>query len=300
MEENLERYPQKSGAGKWIVIGIVAAVLFILAQTGLVVTYQNEYKLVKQFGKVVKIVSEPGLSVKIPFIQTVDTLPKEMLVYDLQPSDVITMDKKTMVCDSYVLWKISDPQKFVQTLNSKIYAEDRINTTVYNAMKNVISSMEQTEVISGRDGALSEKIRGNIGNTMEQYGIDLISVETKHLDLPGDNKAAVYERMISERNNIAAQYTAEGEAEATKIRTQTDNEVAISLSEAEAKAEKTIAEGEAEYMKILSTVYGDESRSEFYTFVRSLDAAKASLVGKNKTVILSEDSPMADIFNKIK
>ena len=300
MEENLERYPQKSGAGKWIVIGIVAVVLFILAQTGLVVTYQNEYKLVKQFGKVVKIVSEPGLSVKIPFIQTVDTLPKEMLVYDLQPSDVITMDKKTMVCDSYVLWKIFDPQKFVQTLNSKIYAEDRINTTVYNAMKNVISSMEQTEVISGRDGALSEKIRGNIGNTMEQYGIDLISVETKHLDLPGDNKAAVYERMISERNNIAAQYTAEGEAEATKIRTQTDNEVAISLSEAEAKAEKTIAEGEAEYMKILSTVYGDESRSEFYTFVRSLDAAKASLVGKNKTVILSEDSPMADIFNKIK
>ena len=299
MEENLERYPKKSGAGKWIVLGIVVFVLFLLSQTCLVVTYQNEYKLVKQFGKVVNIVSEPGLSVKVPFVQTVDTLPKEMLVYDLQPSDVITMDKKTMVCDSYVLWRISDPQKFIQTLNSQMYAEDRINTTVYNAMKNVISSMEQTEVISGRDGALSNKIRENIGTSMEQYGIDLISVETKHLDLPSDNKAAVYERMISERNNIAAQYTAEGEAEATKIRTQTDNEVAISLSEAEAKAEKTIAEGEAEYMKILSTVYGDASRSEFYTFVRSLDAAKASLVGKNKTVILSEESPMADIFNSI-
>ncbi len=299
MEENLERYPKKSGAGKWVVLGIVAFVLFVLSQTCLVVTYQNEYKLVKQFGKVVNIVSEPGLSFKVPFVQTVDTLPKEMLVYDLQPSDVITMDKKTMVCDSYVLWKISDPQKFIQTLNSKMYAEDRINTTVYNAMKNVISSMEQTEVISGRDGALSNKIRGNIGTSMEQYGIDLISVETKHLDLPSDNKSAVYERMISERNNIAAQYTAEGEAEATKIRTQTDNEVAISLSEAEAEAEKTVAEGEAEYMKILSTAYGDESRSEFYTFVRSLDAAKASLVGKNKTVILSEDSPMADIFNSI-
>ena len=299
MEENLERYPQKSGVGKWIAVAIVAVVLFILSQTCLVVTYQNEYKLVKQFGKVVKIVSEPGLSVKIPFIQTVDTLPKEMLVYDLQPSDVITMDKKTMVCDSYVLWRISDPQKFIQTLNSKLYAEDRINTTVYNAMKNVISSLEQTEVISGRDGALSEKIRANIGDSMEQYGIDLISVETKHLDLPSDNKSAVYERMISERNNIAAQYTAEGEAEATKIRTQTDNEVAISLSEAEAEAEKIVAEGEAEYMRIMSAVYGDESRSEFYTFVRSLDAAKASLVGKNKTVILSEDSPMAEIFNSI-
>ena len=299
MEDNVVRYPQKSGAGKWIVLGIVVFVLFVLSQTCLVVTYQNEYKLIKQFGKVVNIVDKPGLSFKVPFVQTVDTLPKEVLVYDLQPSDVITMDKKTMVCDSYVLWKISDPQKFIQTLNSKLYAEDRINTTVYNAMKNIISSMEQTEVISGRDGELSRKIRENIGTSMEQYGIDLISVETKHLDLPSDNKSAVYERMISERNNIAAQYTAEGEAEATKIRTQTDNEVAISLSEAEAEAEKTVAEGEAEYMRILSAAYNDESRSEFYTFVRSLDAAKKSLIGKNKTVILSEDSPMAEIFNSI-
>ncbi|MBR6535702.1 MAG: protease modulator HflC [Lachnospiraceae bacterium] len=300
MEEKLERYPQKSGVGKWIVIGIVAVVLFILSQTCLVVTYQNEYKLIKQFGKVEKIVSEPGLSFKVPFIQTVDTLPKEMLLYDLQPSEVITKDKKAMVCDCYVLWKISDPQLFIQTLNSQSYAENRINTTVYNAVKNAISSMDQKEVVSGRDGELSEAIRTNIGTSMDQYGIDLISVETKHLDLPSDNKAAVYERMISERNNEAAQYTATGEAEAAKIRTQTDNEVAISLSEAEAEAEKIVAAGEAEYMKIMSTVYGDESRSEFYTFVRSLDAAKASLVGKNKTVILSEDSPMAQIFNSIR
>lgn len=299
MTENIERYPQKSGAGKWIVIGVVAVVLFLFFQTCFVVTYQNEYKLIKQFGKVEKIVSEPGLSFKLPFIQTVDTLPKEILVYDLLPSDVITEDKKAMVCDCYVLWRIFDPQKFIQTLNSKSYAENRINTTVFNAVKNAISSMEQSEVVSGRDGELSEVIRDNIGTSMDQYGIELISVETKHLDLPSDNKAAVYERMISERNNEAAQYTAEGEAEAAKIRTQTDNEVAIRLSEAEAEAEKIIAEGEAEYMRILSTVYGDESRSEFYTFVRSLDAAKDSLIGKNKTVILSEDSPMANIFNSI-
>lgn len=299
MEEKIERYPQKSGAGKWIVLGIVVFVLFVLSQTCFVVTYQNEYKLVKQFGRVEKIVSEPGLSFKIPFIQTVDTLPKEMLVYDLLPSEVITEDKKAMVCDCYVLWRISDPQKFIQTLNSRSYAEDRINTTVYNAVKNAISSMEQSEVVSGRDGELSEKITTNIGTSMDQYGIDLVSVETKHLDLPSDNKAAVYERMISERNNEAAQYTASGEAEATKIRTQTDNKVAIDLSKAKADAEMIIAEGEAEYMRILSEVYNDASRSEFYTFVRSLDAAKASLIGKNKTVILSEDSPMAEIFNSI-
>ncbi len=299
MEEKLERFPKKPKTGKWIVLGVLVVALVLLSNTCFVITEQNEYKLIKQFGKIERVISEPGISFKVPFIQTVDKVPKEMLVYDLRPSDVITMDKKTMVCDSYVLWRISDPQVFVQTLNSKTYAEDRINTTVYNAMKNVISSMQQAEVISGRDGALSERIQANIGNSMEQYGIELISVETKHLDLPSDNKSAVYERMISERNNIAAQYTAEGEAEATKIRTQTDNEITVSLSKAEAEAERIIAEGEAEYMRILSGVYADESRSEFYTFVRSLDAAKQSLIGKNKTVILSEDSPMAQIFNSL-
>jgi len=278
---------------------IVGIILLCIVSSCFVITKKNEYTLVKQFGKVINIVSEPGLTFRAPFIQTVDTLPKETLVYDLQPSDVITMDKKAMVCDCYVLWRISEPQKFIQTLNSRGYAEDRINTTVYNAIKNVISSMNQAEVISGRDGTLNNKILENIGTTMEQYGISLLSVETKHLDLPSDNKAAVYERMISERNNIAAQYTAEGEAEAMKIRTQTDNEVAIKLSEAEAEAEKLIAEGEAEYMNVLSAAYNDESRSEFYTFVRSLDAAKTALVGKNKTVILSENSPMTEIFNSI-
>lgn len=300
MEENLERYPQKSGVGKWIVLGIAVVVLFILSQTCLVVTYQNEYKLIKQFGKVEKIVSEPGLSFKVPFVQTTDTLPKEMLVYDLLPSEVITKDKKAMVCDCYVLWRISDPQRFIQTLNSRSYAENRINTTVYNAVKNAISSMNQSEVVSGRDGELSKEIRTNIGASMDPYGIELVSVETKHLDLPSDNKAAVYERMISERNNQAAQFTATGEAEATKIRTETDNKVTVMLSEAKSDAERIIAEGEAEYMRTLSAVYNDESRSEFYTFVRSLDAAKAALKGKNKTVILSEDSPMAEIFNSIR
>lgn len=300
MEEKLERYPKKSNAGKWIAAVVVLFFLFLIAETCFVITKQDEHTLIKQFGKVERIVSEPGITFKIPIIQTVDKFPKSILIYDLQPSDVITMDKKAMVCDSYVLWRITDPQRFIQTLNSISYAEDRINITVYNSLKNVISSMEQMEIVSGRDGLLNAKIREYIGTTMEQYGIDLISVEVKQLDLPSDNKSAVYERMISERNNIAAQYRAEGEAEATKIHTQTDNEVTILLSEANAEAEKRIAEGEAEYMRILSEVYADEERAGFYTFVRSLDAAKQSLTGKNKTVILSGDSPMAEIFNSIK
>ena len=284
--------------GALLVIVVIAAV--IVLGSAMVVTEENEYTLVKQFGKIEYVIENAGLSFKVPFIQSTDTLPKEILIYDLAASDVITMDKKTMVADSYVLWRIVDPQLFVQTLNSQVAnAESRINAVVFMSMKNVISSLEQTEVINGRDGELTQMIMKNIGNSMEQYGIELIAMEIKRLDLPDDNKNAVYERMISERNNIAALFTAEGEAEATKIRTQTDYEISVSISEAKATAEATIAAGEAEYMKILSEVYSDEARSDFYTFVLSLDAAKASLVGENKTLILDEDSPIAQIFNSI-
>ena len=131
---------------------------------------------------------------------------------------------------------------------------------------------------------------------MEQYGVQLIKFETKRLDLPDDNKAAVYERMISERDNIAATYTAEGNSEAKVIRNATDKDATIQISDAKKQAEILEAEGEQEYMKILAQAYGEEERSEFYSFVRSLDALKASMKGGNKTIILSSDSPIAQIF----
>ena len=295
--DNIERIRQPRKKAPFIIIAILAVIAIIVLSNSLVVTMENEYTLVKQFGKIEKIVPEAGLSFKVPFIQTTDTLPNTLLIYDLTQSDVITEDKKTMVVDSYVLWKIVDPLKFVQTLTLIPNAESRINTIVYNSMKNVISSMEQQEVITSRDGVLNEMIMNNIGSTMDQYGIKFISVETKHLDLPSDNKAAVYERMISERNNIAASYTASGESDAKKIRTETDNEIVVSVSEAEAKAEKIISEGEAEYMRILSGAYNTADRADFYTFVRSLDATKKSLKG-DKTLILDSKSPLAQIFNE--
>lgn len=279
----------------FIILGSVA--VLIGAAASVTVTAQNEYKLVRQFGKVKRVISSPGISLKIPFVETTATLPKETLLYDLSPSDVITKDKKTMISDSYVLWKIEDPLKFAQTLNSSIESgESRINTAVYNATKNVISSMTQDEVITSRDGELSDAVMASIGDNMEQYGVDLLMFETKQLDLPEDNKDAVYERMISERDNIAATYKAQGSSEAKVIRNTTDKEIAIKISEAEKKAEILKAEGEQEYMKILAQAYGEAERSEFYSFVRSLDALKNSMKGEDKTVILSEDSPIAQIF----
>ena len=138
-----------------------------------------------------------------------------------------------------------------------------------------------------------------VSDSMKQYGIELLEFETKQLDLPDDNKEAVYERMISERDNIAATYTAEGSSEAKVIRNTTDKEIAIQISEAEKQAEILRAEGEQEYMRILAQAYGEEERREFYSFVRSLDALKNSMQGENKTVILSEDSPIAKIFQGV-
>lgn len=289
---------KKSKKKTKIIVPAVAVVLLAGVAASVTVTAQNEYKLIRQFGKVDRVIDAPGISFRIPFLESTQSLPKETLLYDLAASDVITKDKKTMISDSYVLWRISDPLKFAQTLNSSIESgESRINTAVYNATKNAISSLTQDQVITSRDGELSQMVLNAIGTNMDQYGIEFIKFETKQLDLPDDNKEAVYERMISERDNIAATYKAEGSSEAKVIRNTTDKEVAIQISEAKKQAEILEAEGEQEYMKILAEAYGEKDRQEFYSFVRSLDALKNSMTGGDKTVILSADSPIAQIFN---
>ncbi|MBQ9967634.1 MAG: protease modulator HflC [Oscillospiraceae bacterium] len=281
---------------KTVLLIVLALVVVLSLGSCFVVTNANEYTVIRQFGKVVSIRDTAGVSFKLPLLQDAQKLPNTVLLYDLPVSDVITKDKKTMVADSFVLWRIEDPQKFIQTLNSSVSnAESRLSSLVYNAMKNTISGLDQTEVISGRDGELAAAIRAGVTG-LEQYGIELIAVETKRLDLPDDNKEAVYQRMISERGNIAAGHTAEGESEARKIRSETDKEVQIMLSEARADAETLVAEGEAEYMRILSEAYADRDKAEFYSFVRSLDAARESLTGDDNTLFLTPDSPLAQIF----
>ncbi len=280
----------------FIVAAIVLLALFII-DSSMVVTNPNVFTVFMQFGIIDSFRQEPGLSMKIPFIQTTEKIENEVLLYDLAVSDVMTKDKKSMIADCFVLWKIEDPYKYTQTLSAqKSNAEFRIDTITYNSLKNVISSLSQEEVISGRDGELAKAIQDNIGDTLEQYGIELLAVETKSLDLPDENKNAVYERMISERNNIAATYKAEGEEEAKEISNNTNAEIIVMQSEADAQAEEIIAKGEAEYMRILSEAYNDPEKADFYIFLRSLDAAKATMTGNNKTLIIDETSPIAQIF----
>ena len=280
------------------IIGIFAAVAVLAgALSSLVVTYPDEYKLIKQFGEIVRVVDTSGISFKVPFIQETTSVPKSLQIYDIPKSDVITRDKKSMIADAFVLWKISDPVLFTRHLNGQVaQAQSRISASVFSSLKSVISNMDQAQIIENRDGELAVDIKNNIGSSLDGYGIEVLAVETKSLDMPDDNKQAVYERMISERNNIAASYTAQGNSSAQKIKNDTTKEVAVMKSEANAQAEKIKAEGEAQYMQILSEAYNDVSKADFYNFVRALDAAKASLKDGEKTLILDKSSPIAQIF----
>lgn len=276
---------------------LIVAILLV-AGSSLVVTRANEYVLIKQFGKVVRVEDAAGPSLRIPFLQSVQRIPKYKMISDLYPSDVTTKDKKVMTVDSFVIWDIDDPVKYLSSLNaSKEKAEIRLGNVVYNSIKNILSSTNQAEIISGRDGELAKIITENIGSAMDSYGIHIYAVETKKLDLPDSNKESVYQRMISERNNIAAQYTADGEYQSSLIKNDTDRSVKETIARAEAEAEKIKAEGEAKYMQILSEAYNDESKADFYNYVRSLDAVKASLKGQDKTLILSADSELARILS---
>lgn len=333
-QRNMMKKPKK-GSGRFAGLVAGAALLAWAASSCLVVTQENEYSVIKQFGAITRVESEPGLSWKLPLVQQVSKLDNTLLFYDIPSSDVITSDKKTMIVDSYVIWHITDAEKYIKTLSgSNSNAEARLNTIVYNAVKNTISSMTQDEVIASRDGeivvsdveeeittndmevtedgevkkegevpaakepeimSLTGEITKNLSD-YEDYGIEIVKTEVKVLDLPDANKAAVYERMISERNNVAASYEAQGKADAQVIINTTDKEVSIMKAEAEAEAAAIVAEGESQYMQILSEAYADESRGEFYSFVRALDAAKNSLTNKKDILILDENSPIAKIF----
>ena len=280
-------------------IGILIAVIVIAAVCNpLVVTSAREYSLIVQFGKVVRVEDTAGLSLKIPVLQTVQKIPRYKMIADLYPSDVTTKDKKVMTVDSFVIWEITDPVKYLSSLSaSREKAEVRLGNVVYNSIKNVLSSTNQSDIISGRDGELAQVITDNIGTAMDSYGIRIHAGETKKLDLPDSNKEAVYQRMISERNNIAAQYTADGEYQSSLIKNETDKTVKETVAKANAEAEKIKAEGEAQYMQILSEAYNDEAKADFYNYVRALDALKASLTGDNKTIILDGDSELARVLS---
>ena len=279
-----------------IVIRLIAILAIFLVSNMMYVLEPNESALVKQFGRVVSEQSSPGVYFKVPFIQTVTYTNMAEHLYDLEASDVITSDKKTMIADCYAIWRVTDPLKFYQSLaSSSKTAESRIDVAVYNSMKNVISSTPQTEVINGKDGSLNATILENV-NGIDSYGINVNDVEVKLLDLPEDNKQSVYDRMISERNVISARYTAEGQQQAKEITNDVECTVRVMLSDANTRAAELEAEGDAEYYKILAEAYnGSEDARSFYEFIIGLNALKNSLV-EGGTIVIDENNPLYSVI----
>lgn len=279
-----------------IAIRLVAILAIFLVSNMFYVLEPNESALVKQFGRVVSEQSSPGVYFKAPFIQTVTYTNMAEHLYDLEASDVITSDKKTMIADCYAIWRVTDPLKFYQSLaSSSKTAESRIDVAVYNSMKNVISSTPQTEVINGKDGSLNATILENV-NGIDSYGINVNDVEVKLLDLPEDNKQSVYDRMISERNVISARYTAEGQQQAKEITNDVESTVRVMLSDANTRAAELEAEGDAEYYQILAEAYNSsEDARSFYEFIIGLNALKNSLA-EGGTIVIDENNPLYSVI----
>lgn len=277
-----------------VILAVIAIAVITVGTSFFGYALKNHNILILQFGEVVDVKDEPGVYFKLPLIQNTKDLFVGERLYDMTASEVITSDKKTMIADCYVTWKITDPKKYYQTLSSESVAQGRIDVAVYNAMKNVISATSQDQVISGKDGSLGTIILEKV--SMEQYGIDVTQIEIKVLDLPDANKEAVYSRMISERNAIAAEYRANGERDAKNIRSAADAQVRTIISDAQVIAANTKAEGETEYFQILAEAYGSsQERTDFYNFIIGLDTMKESLANGG-TITIDKDSPLYDII----
>ena len=234
---------------------------------------ENEYGCTVRLSKIISTTDEPGLHFKVPFLDSVKSFPKATMLYDIPPSEVLTADKQNMTVDCYVLWSVSDPLKFYQSLGNTSVAEERLNALTYNALKTVMGTLSQSNIINMDDGAarndIYEGITTSVDTLAANYGIKVEDVKIKRFDLPEANESAVYAR---------------------------DKQVNIIVSNAEAEAAKLQAEGEAEYMRLLGKAYNTEDKQEFYKFTQALEALKSTLNGDEKTIILGKDSDLAQIL----
>ncbi|MBQ2865094.1 MAG: protease modulator HflC [Clostridia bacterium] len=283
-----------------ITLAVIVIALVIVGSSGVYTVKENEYACTVRFSKIINTTNDAGLHFKVPFIDTIKVFPKATMLYDISPSEVTTLDKQNMTVDSYVMWKISDPLKFYQSLGTVSSAEQRLDAITYNAFKNLMSKLAQSDIINEEDASarndIYSTITANVAEATESYGISVVDVKIKRFDLPMSNENAVYGRMISERNQMAEKYTADGDYEAALIVNDVDKQVNIIISNAEAQAALLEAEGEAAYMQMLNEAYNSEDKKDFYEFTLALDALKASLANGESTVILSSDSPLAQIL----
>ena len=282
------------------IIIVLCALLVLVALNSFYTVEENQYACIVRFSEIISTEDTAGLHFKLPFVDSIKYFSKATQFYDIPPSEVLTSDKQNMTADCYVLWRIEDPKKFYQTLGTTGVAEERLDAITYNELKKVMGTLAQADIINMDDGAerneIYEGINAKVDAQAKTYGITVEDVKIKRFDLPQSNENAVFSRMISERNQMAEKYTADGNYEASIIRNDVDKQVNIIVSNAKAEAAKLEAEGEAEYMRMLAEAYDTADKKDFYEFTIALDALKQSLTGDEKTIILDANSALAQIL----
>ena len=291
-QKDLKKYI-KAGVTLVIAIGIV-----LLALSSFIIAKEGEYKVVRQFGDVVRIHENPGLKFKVPLIQEVSTLSKKKMVYDVDEKEITTLDKKRMIIDNYAVWSISDPEKMISNARTEVGAEARMGEFIFSIVRSELGKMNFSEIINEEEssrGVLNEEITSKVNQYLERdnYGVVVDDVRIKRSDLPEANEEAVFNQMITDREKIAQQYLSEGEADKSRIRAEVDREVQEMLSTARADAEKIRAEGEQEAAQIYNDTFSQDP--EFYQLYRTLESYKKTIDGET-TIILPQDSPYAELL----
>ncbi len=277
-----------------LLIVIIVAILF-LANLSLFIVDETKQAIVLQFGKPIRAISEPGLSWKIPFIQNVVFFEDRLLVYDAAPTEIITKDKKTLIVDNYARWRIIDPLKFLQTVRDLNGAQARLDDIVYSELRVDLGLFDMSEIVSEKREGIMGRVTEISNEKANTYGIEIIDVRIKRVDLPPENEKYIFDRMKAERERIAKQYRAEGQEESAKIIAETEREKTVILAEAYKTAQTLKGEGEAESIRIYAESFNQDP--EFYKFYRTLEAYRKTFIDKT-TVLLSTDSDFLKYLTK--
>lgn len=277
-----------------IAVGVIVLILLILGASPFFVLDLTQTAIVVQLGKPVRNVTEPGLHLKVPFIQDVTYFDKRLLDYDAAAQDVITQDKKTIVIDNFAKWRIVDPLKVFQAFQSQRGALPRLHEIIYSELRVELGRHDLTEMVSQTRSEIMKNVTERCNEKAMVFGIQVQDVRIKRADLPEQNEKAVFARMQAERQREAKQYRAQGAEEAQKIRSEAEKEREIILAEAYKISEELRGGGDAKAFRLYAKAYGKDP--QFFEFTRTMEAYKKTLSGSS-TLILG---PEAEFFKYLK
>jgi membrane protease subunit HflC len=283
------------------IILIIAILLLVLILSNLFIVKENEYKVVRQFGEVVRIIEEPGLNYKIPFLQSITTLPKYQMIYNVEEAEINTRDKKRLIIDNYTVWRIEDPKKMIANARTVVNAETKMAEFVFSTVRSELGRLNYDEIINDEKssrGSLNDQVTEIVNELLakDEYGIVVTDVRMKRTDLPAENEQSVFTRMISERESTAQGYLSKGDADKNRIIADTDREVKEMLAKAKADAEVIRSEGEKEAAKLYNTSYSKDP--EFYELYRTLQSYKQT-IDDETVIIIPFDSPYASLLKGV-